>query len=120
MIYITTLGYSFHLSNDKNKKNSSRKSGKSNVSGTTSMGNSAIQNAAGLSKADNHNCRKYDNDRENIEIIRGTNSIVNDVQELYKDEFEEARIEYNNRQTRDDRKIKDYFTHVSTKKGFGL
>ena len=113
MIYITTLGYSFHLSNDKNKKNSSRKSGKSNVSGTTSMGNSAIQNAAGLSKADNHNCRKYDNDRENIEIIRGTNSIVNDVQELYKDEFEEARIEYNNRQTRDDRKIKDYFTHVS-------
>ncbi len=26
---------------------------------------------------------------------------------------EEARIEYNNRQIRDDRKIKDYFTHIS-------
>ena len=113
MIYIPSLGYSFHLSNDKNKKNGVRKSAKTTLSGTTSKGNNAIQNSAGLSKADNHNCRKYDDREKDIEFIRGTNSIVNDVKRLYKDEFEEARIEYNNRQTRDDRKIKDYFTHVS-------
>ena len=107
------LSYSFHLSNDKNKKNSSRKSGKSNVSGSTSMGNSAIQNASGLAKCDNHNCRKYDNDRENIEVIRGSFSIVDDVKKLYIDEFEEAKLEYNNQQIREDRKIEDYFTHIS-------
>ena len=113
MIYIPSLGYSFHLSNDKNKKNSSKASAKSNLSGTTSNSNNAIQNEAGLSKCDNHNCRKYDDREYDIEIIRGSNSIVNDVKKLYKDEFEEARIEYNNRQIRDDRKINDYFTHVS-------
>lgn len=113
LIYITSLGYSFHLSNDKNKKNSSKFSAKSNLSGTTSKSNNAIQNAAGLSKCDNHNCRKYDNKEYDIEIIRGTNSIVNDVKKLYKDEFENARIEYNSRQVHEDRKIKNYFTHVS-------
>ena len=113
MIYIVSLGYSFHLSNDKNKKNSAKASAKSNVSGTTSRSNNAIQNSAGLSKCDKHNCRKYDNEQELIEIIRGSFSIYDDVRKLYKDEFEEARIEYNNRQTRDDRKIIDYFTHVS-------
>ena len=113
MIYILILGYSFHLSNDKNKKNSSKVSAKSNLSGTTSNSNSAIQNTTGLSKCDNHNCRKYDDREYDIEIIRGSNSIVNDVKKLYKDEFEESRIEYNNKQIRDDRKIKDYFTHVS-------
>jgi len=113
VIYIVSLGYSFHLSNDKNKKNSSKASAKSNLSGTTSKSNNAIQNAASLSKCDNHNCRKYDDREYDNEIIRGTNSIVNYVKKLYKDEFEEARLEYNNRQVREDRKIKDYFTHVS-------
>ena len=113
MIYIVSLGYSFHLSNDKNKKNNSKASAKSNLSGTTSKSNNAIQNAASLSKCDNHNCRKYDDREYDIEIIRGTNSIVNDVKKLYKDEFEEAKLEYNSRQVREDRKIKDYFTHVS-------
>lgn len=77
------------------------------------MSNNAIQNAAGLSKADKHNCRKYDNNKDNIEVIKGSFSIYEDVKKLYKDEFEEARLEYNSRQTREDRKIKDYFTHVS-------
>lgn len=113
MIYITSLGYSFHIGSDKNKKNSSKASAKSNLSGTTSKSNNAIQNATGLSKCDNHNCRKYDDKEYDIEIIRGTNSIVNDVKKLYKDEFEDARLEYNSRQVREDRKIKDYFTHVS-------
>lgn len=113
MIYITSLGYSFHIGSDKNKKNSSKASAKFNLSGTTSKSNNAIQNAAGLSKCDNHNCRKYDDKEYDVEIIRGTNSIVNDVKKLYKDEFEDARLEYNSRQVREDRKIKDYFTHVS-------
>lgn len=77
------------------------------------MSNNAIQNAAGLSKADKHNCRKYDNNRDNIEVIKGSFSIYDDVKKLYKDEFEEARLEYNAGQTREDRKIKDYFSHVS-------
>ena len=77
------------------------------------MSNNAIQNATGLSKADKHNCRKYDNNRDNIEVIKGSFSIYEDVKKLYKDEFEEARLEYNAGQTREDRKIKDYFTHVS-------
>ena len=77
------------------------------------MSNNAIQNATGLSKADKHNCRKYDNNRDNIEVIKGSFSIYEDVKKLYKNEFEEARLEYNAGQTREDRKIKDYFTHVS-------
>ncbi len=110
---IIELAYSFHLGSDKNKKNSSKASAKSNVSGTTSKSNNAIQNAGGLTKVDNHNYRKYDNQQENIEIIRGTSSLVDDVKKLYIEEFEEAKEEYNSKQTRENRKIKDYFTHVS-------
>ena len=35
------------------------------------------------------------------------------MKKLYKDEFEDARLEYNSRQVRKDRKIKNYFTHIS-------
>ena len=107
------LAYSLHLGSDKNKKNVSRATAKTNASGTTSLSNNAIQNAQGLSRVDKHNYRKYDNNQENIEIIRGTSSLFDDVKRLYKDEFEEARLEYNARQTRDNRKINDYFTHIS-------
>ena len=110
---IIELAYSFHLGSDKNKKNSSKASAKSNVSGTTSKSNNAIQNAGGLTKVDNHNYRKYDNKQEDILIIRGTSSLVDDVKKLYIEEFEEAKEEYNSKQTRENRKIKDYFTHVS-------
>lgn len=40
---IIELTYSFHLGSDKNKKNSSKVSAKSNVRGTTSKSNNAIQ-----------------------------------------------------------------------------
>lgn len=113
MIYIANLGYSLHLGSDRNKKNSARQSSKSNISGTTSRSNNAIQNAQGLSRVDKHNYRKYDNNQENIEIIRGSSSLYEDVRRLYKDEFEEARLEYNAKQTRENRKINDYFTHIS-------
>lgn len=77
------------------------------------MSNNAIQNAQVLSKVDKHNYRKYDNDQEDIVIIKGSSSIVDDVKELYKREFEKARIEYNEKQVREDRKVNDYFTHIS-------
>ena len=55
-----------------------------NKSGTTSLSNNAIQNAKMLSRVDKHNYRKYDNDQEDIVIIKGSSSIVDDVKELYK------------------------------------
>ncbi len=89
------LSYSFHLGNDKNKTKKARQSIKQ------------------LGKVNHHNLRKYDNNQELIKTIKGTNDIVNDVKDLYKLEFENARIEYNNKQTREDRKIKDYFYKIS-------
>ena len=107
------LSYSFHIGSDKNKKNSVRLTSKNNVSGTNSMSNNAIQNAKQLSTADKHNYRKYDNRQDEIVVIKGTTSLYNDVLCFYKNEFEEARLEYNNKQTRDDRKIDDYFKKIS-------
>ena len=106
------LAYSIHLGSDKNKKNSVRVSAKTNKSGTTSMSNNAIQNAQQLSRVDKHNYRKYDNEQDNIVIVRGTSSLYNDVKDLYLKEFEEARIKYNENQ-RETRKIKNYFSHIS-------
>ena len=105
------LAYSFHLGSDKNKSKLAKKVSKGNVSGTTSFSNNAIQNAKGLSKVNKHNLRDYDNQRELITTIYGTNDIVEDVKQVYLDEFEQARIEYNAK-TRADRQIKDYFQKV--------
>ena len=107
------LAYSLHLGSNKNNKNSVRKSANKNISGTTSLSNNSIQNATQLSRVDKHNYRKYDYNQDNIVIIRGSNSLVNDVKELYKKEFDEALKEFNDKQTRNDRKIKDYFNHIS-------
>ena len=82
---------------------------KENLSGTTSLSNNAIQNAKDLSDVNKHNLRYFDNQTELIRTIYGTSDIVNDVKQVYWDEFEQARIEYNNKQTREDRKIEDYF-----------
>ena len=106
------LPYSLHLGSDKNKKNSVRASAKNNVSRTTSKSNNAIQNAKQLSRVDKHNYRKYDNNQEDICIVRGTNSLYEDVKKLYLDLFEESRIKYNEKQ-RETRKINDYFSHIS-------
>ena len=106
------LAYSFHLGSDKNKSKLAKKVAKENVSGTTSLSNNAIQNAKNLSDVNKHNLRDYDNQTELIRTIYGTNDIVNDVKQVYLDEFEEARLEYNNKQTREDRKIEDYFKKV--------
>ena len=107
------LAYSFHLGSDKNKSKLAKKVSKENVSGSTSLSNNAIQNANALSKVNKHNLRDYDNEKDLIRVIYGSNDIVDDVKELYLTEFEEARIEYNNKQTRNDRKIDNYFIKIS-------
>ena len=106
------LAYSFHLGSDKNKSKLTKKVAKENVSGTSSLANNAIQDASDLSRVNKHNLRDYDNQRELITTIYGTDDIVNDVKQVYINEFEEARIEYNNKQTRNDRKVEDYFVKV--------
>ena len=110
------LSYSLHLSSDKNRKPSSKNMAKNNASGSTSLSNNAIQNAKQLSRVDKHNYRKYDNNSELIEIIKGTTSLYEDVKNLYLEEFEETRLEYNKEQEnkgRNDRKITDYFKKIS-------
>ena len=82
---IIELAYSFHLGSDKNKRNTSRSSAKSNKSGSTSLSNNAIQNSAGLTKVDKHNYRKYDNNQNDIEIIKGSSSLVDDVKMFIED-----------------------------------
>lgn len=107
------LSYSLHLGNDKNKSIKARQEAKNTPSGTTSKNNNAIQNVKQLGKVNHHNLRQYDNNQELIKTIKGSNDIVKDVKELYFDLFEEARLEYNNKQTRDDRKIDNYFNKIA-------
>ena len=107
------MAYSFHLGSDKNRKTISKSNSKNNISGTSSLSNNAIQNARQLTKVDKHNYRKHDNNQELIEIVRGTTSLYNDIKNLYLNEFEEARLEYNSKQKRNDRKIDNYFENIS-------
>ena len=107
------LSYSLHLSNDKNKSKKARRSAKNTETGTTSLSNNAIQNHQQLSKVDKHNLRKYDDDKELICTIKGTSSVVEDTKNLYLELFEDARIKYNEKQKRNDRKIENYFNHIS-------
>ena len=106
------LAYSFHLGSDKNKSKVAKKTAKGNVSGTTSLSNNAIQNANDLSRVNKHNLRDYDNQRDLITTIYGTNDIVEDVKQVYIDEFEQAKIEYNTNQPRADRRINNYFEKI--------
>ena len=110
------LAYSIHLGSDKNRTTKAKEIAKNNSSGETSFSNNGIQNAKQLSKVNKHNLRDYDNYKEKICVIYGSNNLYQDVQDLYFGEFEQAKIEYNKKQTREDRKIKDYFKHISQDK----
>ena len=107
------LSYSFHLGNDSNKTIKARREAKNTLSGTTNKSNNAIQNVRQLGKVNHHNLRQYDNNQELIKTIKGSNNITKDVKELYLDLFDKAKLEYNNKQTRDDRKIDNYFNKIS-------
>lgn len=74
--------------------------------------NSAINSKAKLSGMAKHNLRKYRSnnyDKENIVILCGTDKLVQDVKKVYMEQFSEAVEEYNKKQTREERKIHDYF-----------
>jgi cation transport regulator ChaB len=77
---------------------------------------SAITSKAKLKKVANHNLRKYrssDYNRDNVLLLYGTTNLYKDVQDVYHREFDEAVKIYNDKQKRKDRKIEDYFEHVS-------
>lgn len=77
-----------------------------------SQKNSAINSKAKLACVAKHNLRKYhsnDYDKENIVILCGTDKLVQDVKKVYMEQFSEAVEEYNKKQTREERKIHDYF-----------
>lgn len=114
------LSYSFHLGSDRNKRINAKQRARTNNSKTTSLSNNAIQNLNDLSKADKHNLRKYDNDRSLISVLKGTTSLVDDTKNLYKNLFNDSLNSYNEKQTRSDRKIDDYFEHISNDKEHDL
>ena len=110
---VQELAYSIHLGSDKNRSKVAKKVAKVNGSSTTSFSNNAIQNAQQLSKVNKHNLRDYDHKTDDIQVVYGTNDLYKDVQNLYQKEFLLAQLEYDNKQTRADRKIGDYFNHIS-------
>lgn len=77
---------------------------------------SAITSKSKLKSVANHNLRKYcssDYNKDNIVLLYGTENLYKDVQEVYHREFDEALKIYNEKQKRADRRIDDYFDHVS-------
>ena len=107
---IEELSYSFHVGNDKNKTSKAKQIAKERP---INFNNNAIQNGIQLSKVNHHNLRIYENNPELIYTIKGSNNLVNDTKKLYLELFEESRINYNNKQIRDDRKINDYFSKIA-------
>lgn len=89
-----SISYSFHLSNKGN----------------------ALSTQAKVGGASKHNLRLYkseDYDRNQIEILQGSaDSILDDVKQIYHEEFDEALERYNAK-VRPDRRIDDYLDHVS-------
>ncbi len=83
-----------------------------------SNGKSAINSKGKLSGVAKHNLWKYrskEYDRENIVLLFGSTNLLQDVKKVYQDTFTEALEQYNKKQTRADRRIEDYFEHVSDK-----
>ena len=83
-----------------------------------SNGKSAINSNGKLSGVAKHNLRKYrskEYDRENIVLLFGSTNLLRDVKKVYRDTFAEALEQYNQKQTRADRRIDDYFEHLSGK-----
>lgn len=87
----------------------------------------AISNKIKLSSVSKHNMREYEDKfscpsaidlelSQHNEILRGSNNLYKDVEKFYRDTFDESRLEYNAKQTRDDRKIFDYFQKISDDK----
>ena len=87
--------------------------------------NNAIPNLKKLKTIDIHNNRKYSkSNNEDLDlskskyniILKGTKNIVEDVKKLYKTEFDEAVYSYNQKQTRENRKIINYLSKIEEDK----
>ena len=87
--------------------------------------NNAIPNLKKLKTIDIHNNRKYSkSNNEDLDlskskyniILKGSRNIVEDVKKLYKDEFDEAVYNYNQKQTRENRKIINYLSKIEEDK----
>lgn len=79
---------------------------------------SAITGKSKLGSVARHNLRAYKTEtpRENCyELLKGSDELYSDVTDLYHDLFDEFLKEYNEKQTREDRKIPDYFDAVCKK-----
>lgn len=87
--------------------------------------NNAIPNLKKLKTIFIHNLRKYEKSNNpdldlnlsqyNI-ILQGTNNLVEDLKKLYKNEFDEAVYNYNQKQQREERKITNYLTKIEEDK----
>ncbi len=89
-----------------------------NTSYTAHISNkkSAITSKSKLPGVAKHNLRKYkseDYSKDNIIVLRGTDDLLQDVKNVYHQEFDEVVKEYNEKQKRAERKIDDYFEHVA-------
>ncbi len=82
-----------------------------------SNGKSSIKNKSTLTKCIRHNIRGYgNNDTSNIKVLVGSSNVEDvkkDFEEVYFRLFHSAIEEYNKNQKRKDRRILDYFDHVS-------
>ena len=77
-----------------------------------------ITSKAKLSGVAKHNLRKYKSHEYsdgNIVVLHGSDNLLRDVKQVYRNEFDEALKEYNAKQDRSERKIKSYFEHVAGK-----
>lgn len=87
------LSYSFHIGSKKH----------------------AITSLKKLESVSKHNLRKFQSkifDGSKNELLIGSNDLVKDTKKFYDDFFKNALDEYNKKQKRSDRKIKNYFNHV--------
>lgn len=84
--------------------------------------NNSISSKSKLNNAFSHNLRKYNKNNDNynknkiIEIINTVKS-ANEYEKYFNNFFSKELNEYNNKQTRDDRKISNYFKHCCNKNG---
>lgn len=88
-----SLSYSFHIGSKKH----------------------AITSLKKLESVSKHNLRKFQSkifDGSKNELLIGSNDLVKDTKKFYNDFFKNALDEYNSKQKRSDRKIKNYFNHV--------
>lgn len=110
------LSYSFHLSNRAHAVSTVHKlSGicKHNERRYGNNSTSTYGTSEGKAKTDTST---YDKDKVEIIYSRTGKTLYQDVQQLYHDEFDKVVEEYNKKQKRPSRRIKDYLKYVSDAK----